>query len=216
MRNDARQDEDDPRARLRRFEEVYAQAAREGSSVPWARLEPNPLLLDWLRARRVEGRGRRALVVGCGLGDDAEALARAGFAVTGIDLSSTAVAWARRRFPDASIDFQVADLFDPPPGLARSFDLVLESYTLQAIPAEIRAEAMRRVADFVAPGGTLLVITRGREPDEPAEGTPQPLTRAELRPFEEAGLTPVAFDDLRDPASPAARRFRVEYRRAPV
>jgi hypothetical protein len=48
-------------------------------AIPWADLEPNPHLLSWLEANPTDGRGRRALKVGCGLGDDAEALAELGF-----------------------------------------------------------------------------------------------------------------------------------------
>jgi hypothetical protein len=60
------------------FEELYSGAAGT-EAIPWADLEPNPHLVSWLDANPTDGRGRRALKVGCGLGDDAEALAELGF-----------------------------------------------------------------------------------------------------------------------------------------
>lgn len=48
-------------------------------------------------------------------------------------------------------------------------------YTLQVLPPAARPPAMRRMAEWVASGGVLLVITRGREPDEPEGNMPWPL-----------------------------------------
>lgn len=57
-----------------------------------------PSLVHWLVKNL--GEGLSAVVVGCGLGDDAEALAAAGFAVTAFDVSGSAIAWAKERFPN--------------------------------------------------------------------------------------------------------------------
>jgi hypothetical protein len=74
---------------------------------------------------------------------------------------------------------------------------------------------MAKLADFVAPGGSLLVICRGREPDEPEGSLPWPLTRAELGALvTEAGLVETAFEDyLDDTEGSPVRRFRCVYRR---
>jgi hypothetical protein len=54
-------------------ERAREQKAAAGEAiVPWARDGPNPVLVEWTRARALAGEGRRALVVGTGLGDDAE------------------------------------------------------------------------------------------------------------------------------------------------
>src|SRR4051812_27932902 len=61
------------------FEALYAQANDDAGVIPWADLRPNPNLIEWLDrqpARDTRGHGGRALVIGCGLGDDAEELAR--------------------------------------------------------------------------------------------------------------------------------------------
>lgn len=167
--------------------------------------------MSWLEQQGVVAPGRRALKIGCGLGDDAEELSRRGLDTTAFDISTTAISWCRQRFPRSSVFYVEADLFRPPDGWARGFDFVLESYTLQVLPSELRDEAMRRVADFVAPGGTLLVIARGREPGE-AEGTmPWPLTRQEMALFKDAGLAELHFEDYLDDENPPVRRFRATY-----
>jgi hypothetical protein len=53
------------------FEELYADAEAGRRAVPWDRGGPNPFLEQWVRERAGDGRGRRALVIGTALGDDA-------------------------------------------------------------------------------------------------------------------------------------------------
>jgi len=193
------------------FEELYAEVETGGlSAVPWADLEPNPNLVVWLDRRGIDGRGKRALKVGCGLGDDAEELARREFEVTAFDVSPSAIAITKRRFPESTVRYEVADLFDPP-DWGGGFDLVVESYTLQVLPPEMRPKAMERIASFVGPGGTLLLIARAREAGDDPGRMPWPLTRAELEAFRDCGLKEAAFEDYLDEEEPPVRRFRVEY-----
>jgi 2-polyprenyl-3-methyl-5-hydroxy-6-metoxy-1,4-benzoquinol methylase len=188
------------------FEELYAGAHEEGD-IPWADLVPNPMLVEWLATHAVSG---RALKVGAGLGDDAEELARRGMAVTAFDVAPTAVEWARRRFPDSDVDYVVADVLAPPAEWSGAFDFVMEAYTLQVLPPELRPVAADAIAATLAPGGTLLVIARGREPHEDPGAMPWPLTPGELRGLF-ADLTLVRFEDLLDDEDPPVRRLRAEY-----
>ena len=57
--------------------------------MPGSRRDAHPLLVDWARGQAVRGRGRRAVVVGWGLGADAEYTARLGFDTTGFDISAS-------------------------------------------------------------------------------------------------------------------------------
>ncbi len=194
------------------FEDLYSQADEESSIIPWAELEPNPNLIDWLDQHGTANSGL-AIKVGSGLGDDAEELARRGFETTAFDISDSAIAWSRRRFPKSSVSYIVADLFSAPIDWKAMFDFVLESYTLQVLPPDLRAEAVRCIASFVAPDGTLLVIARGREPNEPEGKMPWPLKKDELSVFEAQGLRNVSFEDYKDNEDPPVRRFRATYRR---
>ncbi|GAA4639751.1 methyltransferase domain-containing protein [Actinoallomurus vinaceus] len=188
------------------FERLYAAAQRGEAIVPWADLEPNPLLRGWVRP----GSGR-ALVVGCGLGDDAEHLAGLGYDVTAFDVAESAVAHARDRFPGSRVHYRAADLLVPPPEWRRAFDLVVESYTVQVLRAEARERAIANTADLVAPGGTLLVIARAREEADDPGRMPWPLTRTEVESFP---LPVVRIEDLYDDEDPPVRRWRAEFRRA--
>lgn len=197
------------------FEPLYREAAGDDSIVPWADLEPNPHLVRWRERSRFELTGRRCLKIGCGLGDDAEYLAGLGARVTAFDIAPTAIDWCRRRFPNSSVNYQVSDLFAPPEDWIEAFDLVLESYTLQVLPAEIRPRALHHIASTVAPGGTLLIICRGRGPDDPPGTMPWPLLREELQLPPESGLAEVEFEDYLDAESPPVRRFRAGFLRSP-
>ncbi|MDN4475359.1 class I SAM-dependent methyltransferase [Demequina sp. SYSU T00192] len=109
----------------------------------------------------------RALEVGCGEGADAVHLARLGWSVTAIDVSATAVSRGVARASRAGdevaarLEWRVDDAMhaDLP---TTSFDLVTTHY---AHPEAGIAVLVARLADLVAPGGTLLVV--GHDPRDP-------------------------------------------------
>jgi SAM-dependent methyltransferase len=186
------------------FERLYAVSGTGGVPVPWDREAPHPLLVEWAEGR--SWGGGRALVVGCGLGEDAEFVAALGFATTAFDVSPTAIRAARARFPASAVEYRAADLLDPPGEWAGAFDFVLESYTVQALPEALHADATARVASFVGPGGTLLVIAAARDAGVAAEGPPWPLTPPEIEAFAAGALEPVRVERNDD-------RWRAEFTR---
>ena len=195
------------------FDVLYKEAEEGKSVVPWADRGPNSDLIEFWKAKPERADGKKALVIACGLGDDAEQLAAWGFETTAFDISETAIQMARKRFPDTAVNYREADLFQPPAEWERAFDFVFEANTVQALPAGIRPAAIRRIAAFARPGGRVLAIVRGRELDEPEGELPWPLTRVELNEFVRAGLTEVAFEDFFANEEPPTRRFRVLYSR---
>jgi len=157
--------------------------------------------------------GKSVLKVGCGLGDDAEWMSSLGWTVTAFDIAPSAIAICRSRFPKSSVNYLTRDLFDAPSEWHQAFDIVQESYTLQVLPPDLRAEALKRIANFVAPGGYLLFVTRGRSPSDPVGSMPWPLTRSEVDAFENLGLKSILFEDYTDQETPPVRRFRACYHR---
>ena len=199
------------------FNEVYARAGGDGDAVPWAHMIARPAFADWL-AKQPDGNDKNALIVACGLGDDAEALAARVYDVTAFDVAPTAIEWSKQRFPNTNVNYLVADLFKPPPEWVRAFDFVLEIFTVQALPIAMRAESAAAVAQFVAPGGTLLNVCLGVDEAEGRGGPPWPFTRSEVDLFTQDGLVEKVFDVIRHPenASDVARQsglWRIAYER---
>jgi SAM-dependent methyltransferase len=195
------------------FDALYQAANGDPAAVPWAGLEPHPGLAEWIgrSGHLYEG---SALDVGCGLGDNAEALSHLGYNVTGFDLSQTAINWAIERFPDSAVRYVQADLFQAPKDWHRAFAFVHETYTLQALPNQLRTKAMQAIAEFVAPGGILLVICRSRPGKaETGDGPPWPLTRGELETFKTAGLVEKNFQEFVVRDDREIPHFRIEFER---
>ena len=77
------------------FEPLYAVSNTNGEGVPWASMETHPSFRKWLSHNPLEGGGKLALVVGCGMGDDAIELESLGFQVTAFDVSETAISFVK-------------------------------------------------------------------------------------------------------------------------
>jgi SAM-dependent methyltransferase len=195
------------------FERLYAQAADGHAVVPWDRRAPHPLLVEWIE-QRPDLSGRRTLVVGCGLGDDAAYLAAQGYRVIAFDISGSAIDAARRRFPTSPVDFRVADLLNPPAEWREHFDLVVETYTTQSLPVRLRPTVVLHVGRLVAPGGTLLVLAVAPDANEQSDGPPWPLSRTDIESFAVEGLKVVSVEEIRDP--PETHRWRAVFTRPDV
>ncbi|MCT1606231.1 class I SAM-dependent methyltransferase [Nesterenkonia massiliensis] len=98
-----------------------------------------------------------ALDVGCGAGAEALWLAAGGWHVTAVDISSAALDHARNRAQRTGLQDQLGwkqqDVTRWQP--ARSFDLVMTNYAHATIP---QLDLYQRIAQWVRPGGTLLVV----------------------------------------------------------
>jgi SAM-dependent methyltransferase len=198
------------------FEQLYAEGVTGAATLAWDRAAPNPLLVLWAADNDAQGKaqggGRRAVVVGAGLGADAAYLAELGYATTAFDVSPTAVGIAAQRAP--SVDFVTADLLDLPPEWHQSFDLVVEIYTVQALPRGLRSQAAAYVADLVADSGTLVAIQALLGPeDDPEPGPPWPFTRPEMDAFSATGLDVVRIDSVANSGGSTASHWLAELTR---
>jgi SAM-dependent methyltransferase len=211
------------------FEQLYVEAEAGDATVPWDRPAPTPLLVEWAglagsglagsdsagsdsAGSGLAGGGKRAVVVGCGLGRDAEFVAGLGFATTAFDIAETAVRVARERHSGSPVDYRVADLLDLPGEWRRGFDLVVESNNVQALPRSLRERATAAVGSLVAPGGTLLVLAAAAT-GWGADGPPWPLTRDEVSTFGAGGLREESVELIPAEDDPLVTRWRAVFRR---
>ncbi|MFI5695256.1 class I SAM-dependent methyltransferase [Kribbella sp. NPDC051586] len=198
------------------FEHLYAAAAEGSAVVPWDRGTAHQLLADWVDESQPDGADKTALVVGAGTGWDAELIADRGYDTTAFDISPSAIEAAHRNHPGSKAHYMVADLLAPPADWHRAFDLVVEIYTVQALPIHLQPTAVQQVTELVAPGGTLLVIAAARPDDQPdaeTQGPPWPLTRATIQSFTAPDLHLIQLDHSPSPADNTVLRWRAEYLR---
>jgi SAM-dependent methyltransferase len=186
----------EPDFRTMEFEHLYASVGSDLEQVPWAGLAPHPRLLEWLDGSDEEPNGAPALVIGCGLGDDAEELARRGYAVTAFDFAPTAIGWCHQRFPSSPVDYRIADLFSLPEEWKESFALIVEINTIQSIPLTSRSEAIAAIARPLASEGRLFAYCLAREDSAPVDSRPWPVSRADLGAFVANGLRELELLDL--------------------
>lgn len=193
------------------FEDLYKQNYKKNENIPWAQMKANEHLLEYLKNNQVSGKG---LVVGCGLGDDAVVLSNAGFDVTAIDISHSAIKWCKERFEDCEVDFIVQDIFELPQEMIGSYDFVFESLTIQSLPLEFRDKIITAISSLLANNGKLLAVAHAKDDGSKSDGPPWPLVKEELNLFSKQGLKELEFSIIEEPTKISSRKFKAVYQKA--
>jgi 2-polyprenyl-6-hydroxyphenyl methylase/3-demethylubiquinone-9 3-methyltransferase len=125
--------------------------------------EINPLRLDWI-AQHAALEGSRVLDVGCGGGILAEAMARRGAQVTGIDLSDKALRVAQLHLLESrlAIEYLSVSAEELAESRTASFDVVTCMELLEHVPQP--AAMVAACARLVRPGGQVFFSTINRNP----------------------------------------------------
>jgi 2-polyprenyl-6-hydroxyphenyl methylase/3-demethylubiquinone-9 3-methyltransferase len=125
--------------------------------------EINPLRLDWID-RRAPLAGRSALDVGCGGGILAEAMARKGATVTGIDLADKPLKVAQLHLLESglAVDYRKIAAEDLARERPAAFDVVTCMEMLEHVPDP--ASVVRACGELVRPGGDVFFSTINRNP----------------------------------------------------
>lgn len=135
------------------FWEQHWRQAPAGAPGSMTTHPPNP----YLARETADLTPGTALDAGCGAGAEAIWLASAGWQVTAADISSEALARARERTTTSGVADRIhwveADLSTWNP--ENQFDLVMSHYAHPAMP---QLEFHARIAEWVKPGGALLLV----------------------------------------------------------
>ena len=89
--------------------------------------------------------------------------------------------------------------------------MVYECRNIQALPLDVRLQAIGAIAPLVADNGILLVITRHRDHSSIPEGPPWSLSDEELSQFEELGLEEIRRDSFLEGDKVKIEQLRIEY-----
>ena len=192
------------------FNDLYKKCEDNHDNIPWARQAVNPLLQSYLSDQTQSHKGK-ALVIGCGLGDDAYALALAGYEVLAIDISEVALEQATLRFLDSNIRFEKQDIFDMPDKYNGYFDFVFEALTIQSLPIKFRKKMIHAISQTLGVNAKLLVVAHKRERE--FDGPPWPLTQEEIDMFKGEGLKELSFEINKEESKVSNCRFRALYQR---
>ena len=115
-------------------------------------------MLSLLPSRRY----KRALDLGCGLGNLTRRLGKHADQVLGIDVSHVAIAQAARETTEQrNLQFQQGDALNLSRELDNNFDLVVIAdtlYYLSPLSEEVLRVVSERVAQLLVPGGILLLV----------------------------------------------------------
>jgi SAM-dependent methyltransferase len=161
---------------VRRHED-FDTSYQAGGTAPWDIGRPQPAFVRLLEAGEIGG---RVLDVGCGTGEHALMAAGAGLTAAGVDAAPTAIALAREKAAQRSLEvrFEVADALALP-GLGEPFDTVLDCGLFHVFDDDDRARFVASLGSVVVSGGRYFMLCFSDS--EPGDWGPRRVGQDELR-----------------------------------
>jgi ubiquinone/menaquinone biosynthesis C-methylase UbiE len=145
---------------------------------PWDVGRPQPALVELVRAGELNTGS--VLDVGCGTGENALYLAGNGFSVTGVDLTSVAIAAARAKAAERKlmVDFRIGNALSL--GFKDgTFNNVIDSGLFHTFPDNERLVYAREMARVLSPRGKYFMLCFSEK--EPTNwGGPRRVTKEEI------------------------------------
>lgn len=136
------------------WEKFYSNTPLD--KIPWQKAKAD-YLIEIIEKEKV--RPGLTLVLGCGTGINSVYLAKRGFDVTGIDISETAIGYAREnaKKENVNIDFIVADATDLSFLKDKEFDFILDWANLHGIDEEKRDQYIDQIVGHCKTGGKFVL-----------------------------------------------------------
>lgn len=139
------------------YEDRYRQIHEEG--LQWFYDDPTPIVLKTIRRFGIT-QDQKILELGCGEGRDAYPLLRRGFSVLATDISSEAIDYARKKWPEFAENFGVLDCVAGK--TEETFDFIYAVAVLHMLVEDTHRDAFYRfIRDHLNPGGLALICTMG-------------------------------------------------------
>ncbi len=172
------------------WDRYFRELRESGDDLDWGGRWTEPFLVPL-----EETPARTVLELGCGTGNDATRLAREGYAITAIDLSSEAIEQARAKFGQ-TITFLVADMASPLPFADEAFDAVMSNVALHMFSDAVTRSIFSEVGRVVRRAGLFLFHVNSVE-DRPLRARWRPVARELELNFvlEETGQTMHFFSE---------------------
>jgi cyclopropane fatty-acyl-phospholipid synthase-like methyltransferase len=173
------------RADYSAFDKVYQRLRAQGSrcNTPEQLAETVTHLTKFFDLPEVPRSGR-VLELGCGAGDLTLWLADRGFETFGVDISPTAIDWAREQFAARGLSgtFRVASVLDLSEFDDGFFDIVLDGHCFHCIIGDDRKIFLANAHRVLRPQGTFHVATMCGEIHSPeVRAAFDPVTRCIMR-----------------------------------
>jgi len=144
-----------------RHDTVYRALRARGAS-GWGTPQEDAILLGQVLSC-LPAPPARILELGSGAGNLTWALARLGYDVDGVDISPTAVGWARERAPAESpigkAEFRIDNVVALQTCVGSSLDVVVDGHCLHCIVGDDRARCLAAVRRVLKPGGRFVALT---------------------------------------------------------
>lgn len=146
-----------------------------GGPAPWDIATEQPAIARLLARHHLAG---PVLDAGCGVGDNALAIAETGVAVVGCDVAETALEMARAKAAQRGLDveFLTADALALE-RLGRTFETIVDSGLFHTFDAAERRRYARSLATVTKPGALLYVLAFADEGDQRG---PHPISRSHI------------------------------------
>lgn len=148
------------------YRELYNQKYNEAKALGWTgwgspdREQRGSELYHRVVSNKLLPSTGSCLELGCGEGQLSRKLSLAGFDVTGVDISDTAIYWAIEKSQEYAVQYIRSDLSCPSPNLYAKYDLVVDGNCLHCVPEHQRIQFLSNVRSMMRNTAVFYVSSR--------------------------------------------------------